>query len=372
MAAALGVRQPRWLAEGLAQFLETIQIAPDGKTAQLGMVNLIGLREYKAFRSVGVADALAWEGAIDKYDEAATSARYGISWALVHWMFNAHPQAFARYQLATTKGASAQEAWTVAFPNLTPAQADVELFQYISHGGYNVFTAKLPPPAAVAPKEEALRSADVHALEAKLMFAAGASRQDGRAERLAQAREELAKALVEEPGNLAALELSFDSAKPEARAGIAKKATTAHPESSVAWLMLGESMGDANSPEQQAAFLKSAALSPEDPEPLNQLAWGRVTHGQAAQALPYAMKAVNLAPADPAILDTLAAAFAGVGRCHDALSTERRAISLLPDQATAAMAQGYRDRLAKFQTVCAGKQLPVPPTAPAPAPASEK
>jgi hypothetical protein len=79
------------------------------------------------------------------------------------------------------------------------------------------------------------------------------------------------------------------------------------------------------------------------------------------------MKAVNLAPADPAVLDTLAAAYAGVGRCHDALATERRAIGFLPDHASAATAQGYRDRLARFQTLCAGKQLPAPTKAPAPA-----
>lgn len=372
MSAALGVRQPRWLAEGLAQFLETIQLAPDGKTAQLGMVNLVGLRMYKSFRSVGVADALAWQGALDKYNEAETAARYGISWALVHWMFNAHPQAFARYQLASIKGATAEEAWTVAFPNLTPAQADAELFQYISHGGYNVFTAQLPPPSKVAPKEEALRSSDVHALEARLMFAAGASRQEGRAERLAAAKEELATALVEEPANLAALELTFGSAKPAERAAIAKKATAAHPESSLAWMMLGQSMGDTNSPEQQKAFLKAAALSPEDPEPLNALAWERATHGQAAQALPYALKAANLAPADPAVLDTLAATYAGVGRCQDALATERRAIGFLPDRASAATAQGYRERLEQFQKVCAGKQVPAPANAPAPAPAQAK
>jgi len=373
MAAALGVRQPRWLAEGLAQFLETIQIAPDGKSAQLGMVNLSGLQRYKAFRSVGVADALAWQGTLDQYNETETAARYGVSWAMVHWLFNAHPQEFARYQLESIKGATPTQAWSVAFPNLSPAEADRALFQYIAHGGYNVFTVQTPATAAAVPKEEALRSADVHAIQARLDFVAAGGMKEGSQERLASGREELAAALSDDPTNLAALKLSYSLATPAQRPAIARRATTAHPQSGDAWLLLGESMESAsNSEERQQAFLKAATLSPDDPTPLNELAWARVTHGEAAQALPYAMKAARLAPGDPAVLDTLAAAFAGVGRCPDALATETRAIGFLPDNASPAMAKGYRDRLEKFRTACVPPAAPpeaTTTTAPAPAPA---
>lgn len=369
-AAALALRQPRWLAEGLAQFLETMQIAPDGKSAQLGMVNLNGLRAYKAFRSVGVADALAWQGAIDQYNEAETAARYGVSWAMVHWMFNAHPQEFARYQVELLHGANATQAWTVAFPNLPPAEADKELFQYIAHGGYNVFTVQIPGASTVTTQQEALRSADVHAIQARLMFVAASGLKEGRDERLQSAREELAAALTDDPNNLAALKLSFGLTGKDDRPAIAHRATTAHPDSAEAWLMAGESMGNSNSQAQQDAFLKAAALAPEDPAPLNALAWGRVTHGQAAQGLPYAMKAAHLAPADPAVLDTLAAAYAGVGRCQDALATEQKAIGFLPDNTGQAEAQGYRERLEKFRTSCAPAPTAAPAT-PATPPATE-
>lgn len=352
LAAALGVRQPRWLAEGLAQFLETMQIAPDGKSAQIGMVNLEGLQRYKAFRSISVEDALTWDGAIDKYNELETAGRYGISWAMVHWLFNAHPQAFARYQVEVIKGASATEAWKAAFPNLSPQQADQELFQYIAHGAYDVFTVQIPPPDPVAPKLRALGGAEVHALQARLDFSAAASLANGKDERRSAGLNELAEALKEDPNNVAALQMSFEMAKPDQRTAIGRRATDAHPESPEAWLMLAESMGESNSAEQQAAYLKAAALDPEDPEPLNALAWGRVTHGQASQGLPYAMKAAHLAPADPAVLDTLAATYAGVGRCQDAIATELRAIGFLPEHTPPAQAKEYRERLEKMRSTC--------------------
>jgi hypothetical protein len=326
------------------------------------MVNLYGLANYKRFRSVGVEDALTWSGPLDQYNELATAARYGMSWAMVHWMFNQHPQAFGTYQAEILKGASPENAWRVAFPNTPPSEADKEIYEYMAHGGYQVFTVPLPASDAVALKPSPLKSAEVHALRAQLDVAAAGARSDKREALVEDAKAELAQALVDDPNNLMALEAAYAAAKPSDRKALAERATQAHPEASDAWMMLGGAMGDSGSPAQQAAYLKAATLSPKDPMPLNALAWARVTHGDAVHALPYAMKAAHLAPLDSAVLDTLAASFAGVGRCEDAVKTESRALDFLPERSSVATVREYRERLKEMQTGCK-------PAAPAPSPA---
>ena len=81
------LRQPRWLAEGLAQFLETLQLSKDGRTAVLGQPHLHDVSTMKTLldavdRGVedtfSMKDVLTWEGSGEHYADweipAATRA----------------------------------------------------------------------------------------------------------------------------------------------------------------------------------------------------------------------------------------------------------------------------------------------------------
>lgn len=363
LASLVGITQPRWLAEGLAQFLETLKVASDGKSAEIGLVNMDALSAYTHLRTVGVEDALDWHGPIDQYGQASTAARYGMSWAMVHWLYNTHPAQFARYQLALAQGKRSKAAWKVAFPQLPPSKADEAIHHYLKTGNYQVFTVKLPAFHEGALVVRPLSVAETHALAARLEVVAAAVSSNHRAAHLAIARKEIAAALVADPNDINALRMAFAVATGAKRESLARRAVKAHPDVGAAWMMLGEALAGNDTAEQESALLRAAKLSPRNPKPLNELAWARVTHGKAAAALPYALKAKMLAPANPAVLDTYAATLAGVGRCQDAVTTETRAMGLLSEHASPKTVKAYASRLKKLETGCGSKAAAEKPSA---------
>ena len=62
LAASIYRRQPRWFAEGLAQFLETVRPRTTESPWSSARSNLEAVRKYNAFRTVRVADALVLVG----------------------------------------------------------------------------------------------------------------------------------------------------------------------------------------------------------------------------------------------------------------------------------------------------------------------
>ena len=192
LAAFIYRREPRWFAEGLAQYLETLRFAEDGKTAILGEVNLQALSYYSRYH-VSVSEVLPWGGKFDAQDTSKTLGLYGTSWLLVHWLSNTHPDDFARYQTLLAKGIDPDKAWKAVFPNLTFSDLDTQLHEYADHGDYHYFIVPIPTLEPTA-EERLLTSADVHAVRASAALAGGLNMVDGRSQ-LAEAGNELAKPL---------------------------------------------------------------------------------------------------------------------------------------------------------------------------------
>jgi tetratricopeptide (TPR) repeat protein len=364
LAAFIYRREPRWFAEGLAQYLETLRFAEDGKTAILGEVNLQALSYYKRYR-VSVSEVLPWGGKFDAEDATKTLGLYGTSWLLVHWLSNTHPDDFARYQTLLAKGIDPDKAWKAVFPSLTFSDLDTQLHEYADHGDYHYFVVTIP---ALEPttEERALTSADVHALRASAALAGGHNLVDGR-KQLAEARGELAAALADDPGNVRALQIQLGLVKPEERVALGRRAAQTHPEDGMAWLILGETLhGVPNSwDEQVQAYQKTMLLLPDNPEAFNNLAWMYLEKGRAEEALPLALSAARMAPWDSSMLDTLAGALAALGRCSEAQAIQTRAIDLLPERASHAERVEAILRLDEFQNKC----VPGKPAA-SPAPSS--
>jgi tetratricopeptide (TPR) repeat protein len=367
LAAFIYRRQPRWFAEGLAQYLETLRFEEGKKTAILGEVNLKALAFYNRFH-VSVADAFAWSGKFDAQDETKTAGLYGTSWLLVHWLNNSHPEEFARYQTLLAKGIDPDKAWKAVFPSLTTSDLDAQLHQYADHGDYHYFVVPIPAGEGTT-GERALTSADVHALRASAALAGALNVVNGKTQ-LADARAELAAALTDDPGNVRALQMQLGLVKPEERVALGRLATQRHPEDGLAWLILAETLQDVPGSwdEQAQAYQKAMLLLPDNPTPFNNLAWMYLQKGRAQEALPLAVSAVRMAPWQSSMLDTLAGVLAALGRCSEAVAVQTRAVDLLPERTQAKERAQYTLRLTEFQTTCSVAQAAVPPAVPAGSP----
>ncbi|HEY3587198.1 MAG TPA: DUF1570 domain-containing protein [Myxococcaceae bacterium] len=351
LAASIYRRQPRWFAEGLAQFLETVRTGDDGETVVVGAVNLEAMQKYRSFRSVRVADALAWSGLLDGMPEATVHGLYGLSWVMVHWLFNEHPDQFAQFQGLLARGIDPDKAWRVILPGIKTADVDAAINLYVSHGNYQEYLAPFTAPKPPL-QEVALTEADVHAERARVALAAARSSTD-RAGHQKEAQQELATALKIDPVNANTLVLAFRLAEPKDRAAIARKLTEAHPDDGRGWRLLGDALRDGGAtPEREAALRKAVALRPDDPNALNDLAWYHVQQGKPAEAGPLITKAIQIAPYNPFLLDTLAAAQAQLGRCSEAVATQARALDALPEGMPAAGRRDFAERLERYRTHC--------------------
>lgn len=347
LANAIYGRQPRWFAEGLAQFAETLEPSDDNKTAILGRPNLEALQKYNSVRSVRVQDLFSWSGDAN-LDDAGRHGRYGLAWGLIHWMYNAHPDAFLRYQQALQAGREPDQAWRAAFSGFTPDQADVAVHQYLKHGDYKefvvpVFTAEASITA------EPITQADAWAVQAEISLAASLWRRDPGL--LAESRERFRRALALDPGQLEALEATPDLTSQERVKG-ARAATEAHPENARAWRLLGNALASTDLEGTERAYRKALALAPGDALSMNSLAFLLVRQNRVRDALPLAQSAVRLSPGNPAMLDTYAAALEGAGRCTEGLAFQRAAMERLPESTSVPRRKQYADRLAVLESKC--------------------
>jgi tetratricopeptide (TPR) repeat protein len=337
-------RQPRWFLVGLSQFLETLQIAADWKSAVLGQVNRVALQDYSSHRTLTVADALAWGSTLDPHDEGTVAALSGLSWLMVQWMFDVHQQEFVRFQKLLASGLDPQKAWKVVFPQPT-ADIDQELHHFAQYGPYGVATIALPEEEFTIDRERPMSAAEAHAVRATAALAA---------DRPKEVLSEVTAALAEDSGNVTAVRLQMPLLKPAERPALARRATAAHPENGLAWLALGDALKEAgeNSEESAQAYKKATELAPDHPAAFSALAAVFLSKGQPMEALPLALNAAKIAPWDAGYLDRLASALAGVGRCSEAVATEARAADMAADQGGAAKRGVYATRLGELQKTC--------------------
>jgi len=142
--------QPHWFAEGLAQFLETFRWL-DPETVRFGDPSLTAYRNYRAVRSISVAQMLEWNGRTGRDLEMA--GLYGLSWAFVHYALNRMPREFASY-MALLVEHDAATAWYRTFEPVS-ATLDQAIFKYMSIGAYQFRVVKVP---ARAPSPASLRA----------------------------------------------------------------------------------------------------------------------------------------------------------------------------------------------------------------------
>jgi tetratricopeptide (TPR) repeat protein len=350
LAAGIYGRQPRWFAEGLAQFLEAVVVEGDSDIALVGRPNPVAFAYYLSYRSVGVKDALAWS--FDPRQPAAqVRGLYGLSWMLVHWMYNVQQDLFVAYQEALMRSVAPEQAWADTFGAAQLQDLDEQLAAYAKSGLSQVDRITLPS-SVVHPVPLPITAADVHALRAQLSLV-GRGMDRRRDDLQDEAQHEFSTALALEPGHPEALRLwrSFHGMSKEKVLERLSDQVRNRPDDGEAWLFFGALLdGD----EREAALRKAIALLGDEARAYNELAWYLVENGRAEEALPMAARAAGLAPRDAAVLDTYAASLFSVGRCPEALQVQLRAIDKLPEDGrhSPEWMSHFPEVLARYRAAC--------------------
>jgi tetratricopeptide (TPR) repeat protein len=374
-------RQPRWFAEGLASYLETIGGAGEFTEEDFAKRSFLAPGTYVvgAVPKHRYARVHPWTGGLGEVlaakGQLADTRAYGLAWSLVFYLIQTRPKEFGDLQGRFARGQDPDAAWLEVFPQWNPgipdhmAALDDEVGSFLARGRIGTRQLQITKPEPRL-DERPLSPGGVHAVRLALPRLGLAE-----AKALETFRAERDEALSEDPGHVFALR-SLAGEKGADGPALAVKATTAHPESGRAWRFAG---AVARKPEErEAAYRKAVELEPDDEVALNDLAWHLVQTEREGEALPLARKACSLAPWSSAALDTLAAALQGLGQCPDALQTQRRAVDLLPERLNAEGRKPYLERLSALEASCgprkatatapAGSATPVPAATPDPAP----
>jgi tetratricopeptide (TPR) repeat protein len=358
-------RQPRWFAEGLAQFIETVATTRTESAPATGTHLVRGGRESGGHWAGLAPDSAMWSlkewtGPVDVkdllgWDEVRSDGdvpeRHHVwSWLLYHYLWNQRSKAFTAFQERLAAAEDPAEAWRAAFPEYDPAKPgalaalEEALDKYRRAGRFVAYQVKAGTVDA-AFTDAPLAAADLHALLAGVRLSTDAG---GTALR----RAELAEALREDPAQPVALyELAaLDKASPVA--GL-RRSVAARPGDWRAWALLGHALGEGDAAEQEGAYRKAVGLATDNAFANVGLAWLLVRTGRAKEALPVANRAVDLAPWDAATVSTLATVAAHLGKCREALVLERRAAAL-----TGTSTASVKKRLAEVQARCAATAPP--------------
>ncbi len=354
-------RQPRWFAEGMAEFLAAVEVneAGDRPAAVLGKPP----PPWRWKEKVSASEVLSW---------ACAGARevpcYQSAWWLVHYLMNNRAEPFADFQRRLARAEDPAAAWKASFPDLDPANAkamdafDTALRDYSRSGRYGV--AKVPFDEPTIPvSTRTLSCAEVRAMYAEMAMNPF---QVDPAEGPRRAAVERAAALKLDPSGLSAWRLlALDGASP-ANLAMASRAVKAAPDDWRGWYLVLASAGDA--PENQAlrkqAIERLADAPPDEVIVLHDLTWALLGQGEDGRAVAVAARAVKLAPWEPSVVDAWAVVQASLGQCKEALAAIQRAIDLATDERGGAKAAFEGRRTVIMETLCApAAQPPASPPA---------
>ncbi|WP_158501981.1 DUF1570 domain-containing protein [Vitiosangium sp. GDMCC 1.1324] len=345
------LRQPRWLAEGLAEYLEMADVQEASGEVLFGMAykdTLVYLRDAGG-RVPDLESLWAW----DEQSLHRREARLyrASAWAWVHYLLNEHPERFADFQARLARAEDPRRAWEAAFQGVEDLRNPFQ--NYLRRPQLSTRAVALPPLSTEEPTVRDMGCAEVFALRGQLHLEIPGQSPVG--ERVAAAAREVDRALHEDPANAEALVLKARLVpEPAQRLDLALKLAWAHPESGQAWALLGRALAEtgASEEDQRHAFQRAEQLAPDEAEVLGTLARFYARAGPLEKALEAAQHAVRLSPGNPVVLDTCASVLDQLGRCPDSEVMQARALDLLGQGAPRELRAEYERRLTLYQERC--------------------
>nr|WP_238539647.1 hypothetical protein [Corallococcus macrosporus] len=356
------VRQPRWLSEGLASYLETIALRPERREVILGRMHDAFYTQVRRHGWRTLDELWEWDRK-GLLGTAESRQHYASSWLWVHFFITRHGARFEDFQKRLMHGEEPRAAFDAAFRGVEDLAG--ELNGYVrrpGHMNYRTITAPLAPVTSPL-RTRPLRPAQVHAIRAQLfLMTPGSSPMEARRAHLER---EMAEAAREEPGNVDAMLLRIRSTEdPFRRLGLARALVARHPDSGHAWNALAQALDAAGntSDEQEAARLRAVELLPGSVSAQNGLASYYARTAQPEKGLTAAQRALALAPGNASVLDTWSTVLFQLGRCPEALEAQRRAADMLHEGTPQRLSRTVHDTLARYQAVCGPTAAPAPET----------
>jgi hypothetical protein len=257
--------QPRWLAEGLAAYFQTIEY--DGAAGRITVgkppSDLLAVAQRRA-----LVDARRLFAATQITDDVR-DAFYPTAWLAVHYLMNQRHAAFIDYEVALARQPPDPDAWAHAFPDLPPEKLDDELARYVDGGQYELLIYPFKTPALRIASERTLDDAGAHATRAFLVAAASwhPGLQWGRvpkAEMRARAEQEAGEALRSVPHHLLAQAVRAFLLGDPPDLEAARAAAREHPNDWVPWLLVAGAL-KRDDPELKQVLERAVVLAGRDP-----------------------------------------------------------------------------------------------------------
>ncbi len=316
VAAAVYGRLPLWFSEGQAQFLESLKLSEDGRSATIGLLNPSAWLEFRRLRAVTSQDVLNWDTPLSGLSQTESMGRYGASWQLYEWLFSTRRADLRCYQERLAAGEASASAWTRCFPDLFPDELDRVLWEF-SRTGKPALVEIAVPPVGFEVKIRPLSEAEFHLVRAQVALAA-----PRKPELMAEAQTEVERALAADPGSVGALQLLAPLVSPPVRLENGRRAVAAHPDDVWAGLLLADALWDTGGPagERYRAYQRAVQLLPDSPLVLTRAARNLLSRDERPQALVLAERAAQLAPWNGEVLTIHALALAAAGHCAEGAS----------------------------------------------------
>jgi hypothetical protein len=309
VSSFLFTRQPRWFAEGLAQFIESVAKKDrDGKRWAGGNPSN-GL-------FAGNAQLARAESLLSGYGD------YVSAFVLYRLLWNEHSEQLSDYQRRLMDGEDPKDAWREAFPQWDFTGGKVRNLDNDLHDhqnkGRGVRWEVKARPGDYAVTSDAASLADVHLVLLGFRLLMTNQRVQDRV-----SLETMEEAVREDPGNpLATAELA--RLQKEDVLGAVRAVTEARPADPRGWYLRGIHATDPS--EKESSLRRAVELWPEGALANAALATHLATSQRARAALPFANRAIELAPWHPAAVSSLATVALELGQCKQARVLQVRAL----------------------------------------------
>jgi hypothetical protein len=253
--------QPRWLAEGIAEFFADMQIDEAGN-GELGVVTTRRWSDVPITDVVPLSRLLAWH---DIGSGATERSLYHSAAMLFAFLLDQHPAELQHYTLLldgldgpTLSDEHADGAWRTAFDSSPLAQLEEQLQQWLRNGGFVLVRFHVEPRDTPSKVERLLSDADVFALRGLL---------HGMWNHVAQLKADLAAARAADPTNVLAAVLTYARDEKPPRPAEGRALAAAHGDDWRTWWLASIALTAAQRPQPEidAVAQKACALLAQNP-----------------------------------------------------------------------------------------------------------
>ena len=331
------INDPRWVSEGLATYVEGMDIDRAKGVAVRGPYHWqrrSWVRAHNFSDTRWSAELIGAGGDFHIYDGFSWET---MAWVFTHFLIDTRPAQFNRFLARLARGEAMWPSFNGEFPELTEARMTAEVHEYVQDRE-SLLKAKVALPAFTSPPANLrrMRRAEVHAVRALLSGVETRGLDPAKTE--ARFNAEVALALAADPAE-PVLPLLTTKVDPKA-------AVEAHPDSGLSWLALY-----IRDPKDLAPLRKATALMPDNFVVLSVLAREEAQAGQTSAALAHAEQALKLGHT-PLVFDAQSFALEAAGRCAEAVAAQQRAIDALSDETLPAAFERMRTHLEKLNERC--------------------